>query len=370
MSRLRFWFTLAAAQIVASPAITPTGIAPPAVAQDLPTVYHGPSPPNAEFDAASVVRILPGGDVLEIAGSFSATVPATLTAVLAQAPTTIRTVRLESPGGNVKGALAVARIIRDHDLDTYVGRLCASACTLAFLGGHHRFLAASARLGFHQAYIPGMPPERFDPILRTAYEKFAVPPAFIDHVLHTGPQSIWFPSRDELRDAGFTTGPPPDQVAVTDDPVSVNWAASLKQLRWASNETLVRFAGVLSTLLSQLQTRGRQVCWDFMHGVPTDLNSMVAPQTLQSMTALLQQVRDDVANAPAIGTENAERARLLATLVNSLPVPVRDNALEALRPDEGANRPYCQSMRALVDAALELPEPTRGPTLRALLSGG
>jgi hypothetical protein len=165
--------------------------------------------------------------VVELSGSFSATLPPALADVLSSAPTA-QTVRLESPGGDLRAALAVAAMIRAHGLDTYVGRLCASACTLAFLGGRHRFPAPAARLGFHQGSAAGLLPERLDPILRAAYAKFNVPASFIDHVLHTPPESLWIPSEAEMRDAGFVTGPPPGAVAVTDDPVSPDWVETMK----------------------------------------------------------------------------------------------------------------------------------------------
>lgn len=339
---------------------------PLASAQDLPTVYSGPSSPNAEFDAVSAIRVLPGGDVAEISGSFSVTVPQTFADLLAQAPS-VRTVRFESPGGHVKAALAVAEIIRAHRLDTYVGRICASACTLAFLAGRHRYLAPGARLGFHQATVPGARPDRFDPVLRATYAKFNVPADFIDHVLRTPPQAIWYPDRDELRDAGFVTDPPPASVTVTDDPVSAAWFESAKQLRWASDDTLERVAAALTALLAQLQTRGGDVCWGFMHGVPTDLPSMIDLRTAQAMAASLQQVRDDVTHTPAVGIDHAERVRLLAALTGSLTSARQRDALQALQPD-GVHGPYCGSMRMLLNTALALPPPGRGATLRALLS--
>jgi len=339
-----------------------------AFAQGLPTVYRGATLPNPEFDAASAIRVLPNGDVVELAGSFLPTVPAAFTDVLTHTPAA-RTVRLESPGGNVNAALAVAQIIRAHGLDTYVGRLCTSACTLAFLGGHRRFLAVSARLGFHQASLPNAAPERFDAYLRAAYMRFNVPPTFINHVLQTPPQSIWFPTRDELVGAGFVTDTAPDAIAVTDDPVSVTWGDSMKLMRWASDGTLTQFAEALSALLSQLQRQGGEVCWGFMHRVPTDLNAMINRETMVAMIAALNHVRDDVSHAPSTGIESEERARLIAALIGSLHVEIQRSAEEALRAS-GAHGPYCRSMIVMMNAALALPSEDRGPTLRALLTEG
>jgi hypothetical protein len=55
-----------------------------AFAQGLPTVYRGPTLPDPEFDAASAIRVLPNGDVVELAGSFLPTVPADLNAMISR----------------------------------------------------------------------------------------------------------------------------------------------------------------------------------------------------------------------------------------------------------------------------------------------
>ena len=167
--------------------------------------------PTAEFDIPYQLRVLSDGTVLELSGSFSWALPQNVQAILAGAPG-VRVVRLESPGGHVLPALQVATIIQQRGLDTYVGRLCASACTVAFLGGRQRWLASDARLGFHQAHAPGVPPDQANAFLQDAYAKFAVPPPFVAHVLRTPPADLWYPTQQELRAAHYTTGDPPDSV--------------------------------------------------------------------------------------------------------------------------------------------------------------
>src|SRR4051812_46095435 len=88
--------------------------------------------PTAEFDTPYQVRVVSGGAVLEISGSFSWALPQNVQATLASAPE-VRVVRLESLGGHLLAALQVVEIIQRRGLDTYVGRLCVSACTVAFL---------------------------------------------------------------------------------------------------------------------------------------------------------------------------------------------------------------------------------------------
>ncbi len=64
----------------------------------------------------------------------------------------IKTVVLQSPGGSVRDALAIGRLIRDRKLSTEVdsGRYCASACPLVFAGGVERRAEANATIGVHE----------------------------------------------------------------------------------------------------------------------------------------------------------------------------------------------------------------------------
>ena len=166
----------------------------------------GGAAPSAtyEFEGSYAVRVLRQGLAVEIIGTFSWALPQQVNVALAEAPDA-RVVLFDSPGGHIKAALEVADMIRAHNLDTYVGRMCASACTIAFLAGHHRFAAETARLGFHQAHGPGLSPADSDMLLRLAYQRFPLPPAFLAHVLRTPPQDLWVPDLPELRKAGVVT---------------------------------------------------------------------------------------------------------------------------------------------------------------------
>jgi hypothetical protein len=341
-------------------------IADQAVANDLPIVYEG-APPDAEFGAPYAIRVLPGGTEIEISGSFSWAVPQNFTAVLAGAPD-VRAVRLESPGGYVQPALAVADIIRTRRLDTYVGRFCASACTLVFLGGQHRYLAPGARLGFHQAHAPNVAQARVDPIMRQAYDAAGVPSSFIDHVLHTPSEALWFPSRDELQQAGITSGPPPPALLVPDTVPSPAWTETIRDLRWASDDALFEFATATADLLGQLQAASPSACWDFTHHVPVEIETRVRAGTLDALKAALRHARDDVKQAPTMGLGAADKHRVLAALLRTLPTAAQSPTVAALRADAD-HAAFCPALRTLLNAALALPPADRGPALRALLSG-
>lgn len=321
-------------------------------AQGLPTVYHPTSTPDAEFAAAPAVRVLPGETVAELSGSFSEAVAPALEQVLLRTPS-VQTIRFESPGGDVAAALAVAQILRSRGLDSYVGRECNSACTLAFLGGQHRYLADGARLGFHQASSPGIAPSRLDALMREAYAQQGVPNSFIDHVLRTPPDAAWFPSARDLQNAGFRSGPAPAALAIPDDAVSAAWVQALPVLRWASDATFVHFSQALIPLLAALDTHDAGACWGFMHGTPIELSGVVRGPMLEDMAAALRQIQDDVQGAPAVGISSVERARLREAL-----------GADALRQDAD----YCRALRSTVAAALAMPASIRGPALRALLA--
>ena len=81
-------------------------------------------------------------------------------------------VRLNSPGGNLVGGIALGEAFRTEGFATEVGSskpypnpingglplfeeapgVCASACAYAFLGGTARTLDPNSRLGFHQFF--------------------------------------------------------------------------------------------------------------------------------------------------------------------------------------------------------------------------
>ena len=73
---------------------------------------------------------------------------------------------LNSPGGNLMAGIRLGRAIRAQNFDSHVGQYdfadkkiisspgeCASACTLAFLGGRWRYLIHGSRFGVHRFYF-------------------------------------------------------------------------------------------------------------------------------------------------------------------------------------------------------------------------
>lgn len=69
----------------------------------------------------------------------------------------IKTVVLQSPGGSVRDALAMGRLIREKKFSTQVesGHYCASACPLIFAGGVERHAEPNAAIGVHEVAALG-----------------------------------------------------------------------------------------------------------------------------------------------------------------------------------------------------------------------
>ncbi len=114
----------------------------------------------------------------------------------------VREVVLEGPGGRISAGLAIFRMIQRARLATRVDTVCASACTLAFLGGVERTVSPSGRLGFHRASFPGMDDEDMYESNR-GMRNFLVDRAgltrdFARKVIDTPADSIWVPTRAEL----------------------------------------------------------------------------------------------------------------------------------------------------------------------------
>lgn len=64
----------------------------------------------------------------------------------------INTAWLESDGGMVDEGMAIAKMIRMLELDTYVERNCNSICSVMFLSGKKKMVTKNAEIGIHAAY--------------------------------------------------------------------------------------------------------------------------------------------------------------------------------------------------------------------------
>ena len=310
----------------------------------------------------------PDGTTLELSGSFSWALPQNFQAILASAPK-VRLVRLEGPGGHVLPALQIATIIQQHRLDTYVGQLCASACTIAFLGGRERWLAPGGRLGFHQAHAPGLPAEQVNEYLRQAYENFHVPQSFVAHVLRTPPTDLWFPTPTELRAAHYTTSDAPATVLAVDHGWPPRLADLERQLWTAPDEAVLACGTALSDLLVSLQAGNPEACWAFAHEGPDAPQVALSPETLDAIRAVGNYLSGPARSPRDSLTEAEQSKKAAAELIAFVRGRGMVQALQGLRP--GADHAlFCPSLHALLQAIPALPEALRAGAFRAVLSPG
>lgn len=314
--------------------------------------------PTAEFGTPYSLQLQPAGDVIELSGSFSWAVPQSLVAMLAQAPG-VRTIWLDSPGGHLQSAEQVARIIRTRGLDTYVARGCASACTIAFLGGKHRTISPDAKLGFHQARVPGLPPSQSDPVLQRTYLSYKIPDGFIAHVLDTPPTALWIPSDEELRAAGIITEDPRTLV-----PTRMQPPETIQSLAVTSDGALLQFAGTLITVIQELRAKDPELCWQVAHRPFLTIENSMEPETQAALSAAWRRVRREASTPPPIEPVDAQRAEI--ALEREIGVADPSVTEAALRGDMG-HAAYCPALRISLSAALRLPAPYRIQSLRALL---
>jgi len=99
---------------------------------------------------------------LYLDGDFDSGAAARLAGFIAQQKVTQASVYFNSPGGSLVVAMAIGRLLREHQFHTRVGRraadphrpatgVCYSACPFAYAGGVRRFLDSGAVIGIHRA---------------------------------------------------------------------------------------------------------------------------------------------------------------------------------------------------------------------------
>lgn len=141
-----------------------------------------------------------GGRAMWLRGTLGAGSAERVRQALQDAPA-LQVIHLDSAGGRVFEAQAIAEEIRRRRLDTYADGLCASACTMLLLAGADRGAADGARIGFHRPQFAGIDDERVvdaHPLL-TAYRRAGLGAAFLARVRATRADTMWYPPRSELQ---------------------------------------------------------------------------------------------------------------------------------------------------------------------------
>src|ERR1051326_31197 len=153
------------------------------------------------------IRVLTGGTEVEFRGGIRAGSARELERILAAVPQA-KVLHVNSVGGRVREAEQMAKLVRGRGLITYTSEECLSAATLMFIAGKERVVSAHAKIGFHQAWLPGMTETQrrtSDEALRQTMRQAGVADDFIDHVLATPHESMWYPTVQEMRRAGVIT---------------------------------------------------------------------------------------------------------------------------------------------------------------------
>ena len=117
-------------------------------------------------------------------------------------------VTLESNGGLIYAARALAVNIEKYKLDTHVQNYCNSACSIAFMAGKQRTLSAIGKIGFHQYKLTRQQPLQIKSLKaeqkkdREYFARRGVKQAFLNQLYQSEPTNIWQPERKVLLEAG------------------------------------------------------------------------------------------------------------------------------------------------------------------------
>lgn len=188
----------------------PTRDAPPAAAR--PEILPAP--------AGGVRFAFPGDGSIAVTGLIEQGAAARFEAALEAHPGPVVAVTLDSPGGALGDAMAMARLIRARRMATLVpaGAVCASSCPLVLAGGVRRRAADGARVGVHQFYAGAAmrnPAQAMvDTQLVTAritrhLRDMGVDPQLWLHALETPPHSLYRLTAPEMLRYGLITAMPP-----------------------------------------------------------------------------------------------------------------------------------------------------------------
>ncbi|MBO0765910.1 MAG: hypothetical protein J2P50_15180, partial [Hyphomicrobiaceae bacterium] len=153
------------------------------------------------------LRLLHDGTEVELAGGMPFGTADALKQVLDAAPG-VKVVHLNSIGGRIGEGFLIYRLVHDRNLVTYTATECASACTIAFLGGSQRYLSSKARLGFHSGSFGSLDGRQYPDMnadMRHILAVHGAPAWFIDRALSTSASSMWYPPHSDLVAANIVT---------------------------------------------------------------------------------------------------------------------------------------------------------------------
>ena len=205
---------------MAAPALPTEPLLPPAVDSDQPTPSSDPRRFVTTDEAKlgqTMVFTLGNGGVLTAEGSIEPGAASRFEAEIEARGEYVKTVSLNSPGGALDDAMAMAKILRERGIATEIadGALCASSCPLFFAGGVTRTAGAEAAVGVHQFYAATAsttaPAQAMSDAQATTarisrhLSEMGVDPALWLHALVTPPRALYYLSPEELAEYKLIT---------------------------------------------------------------------------------------------------------------------------------------------------------------------
>lgn len=166
------------------------------------------TPPEQLRDPLEIT-LEPGG-VLMLRGSIDPGSADRFSAEIERIGEYVKRIELDSPGGSVEDALAIANLVRDREFATHVagGRLCASSCPLILAGGKQRSAEEGAAIGVHQIFSSSgdqttssqavQSTQRTTARITRHLVEWELDPALWLHALDTPPERLYYFSREEL----------------------------------------------------------------------------------------------------------------------------------------------------------------------------
>jgi len=124
----------------------------------------------------------------------------------------VKGIILDSHGGRIYEGRTLAKLISTYGLDTYSLKGCYSAAATAFIAGKNRFLGMGANLAFHQYKMDyknldalvDMEEEQAKDLL--IFKQQGIKSEFLDKLFNTTHDDLWYPTVDEMLDAGVIHG--------------------------------------------------------------------------------------------------------------------------------------------------------------------
>ncbi|HEY6632568.1 MAG TPA: hypothetical protein VIZ90_14025 [Rhizobiaceae bacterium] len=218
LSRENGWW----APEAALPAAPSDPILPPVVQSDRPIPLDDPRrfvTTDDDVLGRPMTFTLESGGVLAAEGSIDAGSAARLAAEIEARGEYVKTVALNSPGGALDDAMAMAKLVRGRGIATRVadGAICASSCPLFFVGGLTRTAGPQAAVGVHQFYAASQTPTAPAQAMADAQATTAgisrhlidmgIDPALWLHALDTPPQALYYFSIEEMARYRLVTTP-------------------------------------------------------------------------------------------------------------------------------------------------------------------